>query len=208
MKKHFIIILILILAIPAVKIYSQDILETDRTKHAFRIYEGEMSQGEEEKYLKNFSPEARAKLEEIKKLNKNKYYGLLRNRSIYSIDGFYSTGVALYEAARGEYLSQNKSDAQSESNKKQMEAEIDVELILLKYKNADEAQQQKMRSELSNALGRLFDIRETFKQQEIRSLEKRLQELKESLNTRKQNRENIVNRRIKELLNEKDDLRW
>ncbi|HOI29165.1 MAG TPA: hypothetical protein PLZ15_05325 [Melioribacteraceae bacterium] len=208
MKKYSLIILILLLAFSAARTYSQVTIDSDRSKHALRVFGGEMTQEEEEKYLKNLSPETKTKLEEIKKLNKNKYYQLLRNRSIYSIDGFYSTGVALYETARGEYLSQKKSDTQSEVNKKQMEAEIDVELILLKYKSADEAQQQKMRSELSNALGKLFDIRETFKQEEIRSLEKRLQELKESLNTRKQNRENIVNRRLKELLNEKDDLRW
>lgn len=208
MKKHFLIIVILLLAVPVARIYSQVVFEDDRAKHALRIYAGEMSQEEEEKYLKNLSPETRAKLDEIKKLNKNKYYQLLRNRNIYSLDGFYSTGVALYDAVRGEQLSAKKSDLQSDASKKQMEAEIDVELVLLKYKNADEAQQQKMRSELGNALGRLFDIRESYKQEEIKNLEKRLQELKESLNTRKQNRENIVNRRLKELLNEKDDLRW
>jgi polyhydroxyalkanoate synthesis regulator phasin len=207
MKKHSLIIFILLLAMPAARIYSQVTLDSDRARQALRVYAGEMTQEEEEKYLKNLSPEVKVKLEEIKKLNKNKYYGLLRGQSVYSLSQYYSPVISMYETQRGEYTSR-KFDIQSEANKKQMESEIDVELILLKYKSADETLRQKLRGDLYNALGKLFDVRESFKQEEIKSLEKRLQELKESLNTRKQNRESIVSRRIKELLNEKDEFRW
>ncbi|MDQ7816600.1 MAG: hypothetical protein RDU14_06195 [Melioribacteraceae bacterium] len=207
MKKHSLIIFILLLAMPAARIYSQVTLDSDRARQALRVYAGEMTQEEEEKYLKNLSPEVKVKLEEIKKLNKNKYYGLLRGQSVYSLSQYYTPIISLYETQRGEYTSQ-RFDTQSEANKKQLEAEIDVELILLKYKSADETQRQKLRADLYNALGKLFDVRESFKQEEIKSLEKRLQELKESLNTRKQNRESIVSRRIKELLNEKNEFRW
>lgn len=206
-KSSLIITLIALMVLPGIKIYSQVIVDNERGERILRAYGGEMTQEEEEKYLKKLSPEAKTKLEEIKKLNKNKYYQLLRGQDFYRNSGFYEPLISLYETQRGEYTSK-KFEAQSEASKKQTEAEIDVELILLKYKNADETQRQKLRGELYNALGKLFDVRESFKQEEIKNLEKRLQELKESLNTRKQNRENIVSRRIKELLNEKDELRW
>lgn len=208
MKKHSLnIMLFAFLLLPGIWGYSQVIVDNERGDRMLRVFGGELTQEEEEKYLKKFSPEVRAKLEEIKKLNKNKYNQLLRSQGFPLVSDFYTTAVSLYDAQRGEYSSK-KFDQQNESAKKQTETEIDVELILLKYKSADETQRQKLRGDLYNALGKLFDVRESFKQEEIKSLEKRLQELKESLNTRKQNRESIVSRRIKELLNEKDELRW
>jgi hypothetical protein len=208
MKKHSLIIMLFaFMLLPGIWGYSQVIFDNERGDRTLRVFGGEMTQEEEEKYLKKFSPEARAKLEEIKKLNKNKYNQLLRSQGFPLISDFYTTAVSLYDSQRGDYASK-KFDQQNETAKKQTESEIDVELILLKYKSADETQRQKLRGDLYNALGKLFDVRESFKQEEIKSLEKRLQELKESLNTRKQNRESIVSRRIKELLNEKDELRW
>lgn len=208
MKKYSLIIVVFtFILLPGIRVYAQVINDNDRGDRMLRVYGGELTQEEEDKYLKKFSPEVRAKLEEIKKLNKNKYNQLLRSQGFFLGSDFYNSAVSLYETQRGEYSSR-KFDQQGESSKKQTEVEIDVELILLKYKSADETQRQKLRGDLYNALVKLFDIRESFKQEEIKSLEKRLQELKESLNTRKQNRENIVSRRIKELLNEKDELRW
>ena len=75
--------------------------------------------------------------------------------------------------------------------KKQKELEIDVELYALKYKNADNASQQKIKSDLQAALNQLFDIRESQKQDEVKQLQKRLQELQESLQARKQNKNEI-----------------
>ena len=51
-------------------------------------------------------------------------------------------------------------------------------------------------------------MREAQKQEEVKQLEKRLQDLKESLQMRKQNKEEIVNRRIQELLGNSKYLRW
>lgn len=190
------------------KSYSQTSLSYLDGENLYRTFpqEGrELSKEDEEKYLKKYSAEARAKLEEIKKLDKNKYYSILRGGGLnFLYDGRASGFV--YDIARGNYNTQKS--AYDELSTKQRDAEVDVELAVVKYKKADAASQAKLRTELYNALARLFDIRESYKQEEIKSLEKRLQELKESLNERKQNRDNIVTRRLKELLNERDELRW
>ena len=50
---------------------------------------------------------------------------------------------------------------QNEQMKKQKELEIDVEIYALKYKNADNTNQQKIKSDLQTALNQLFDICES-----------------------------------------------
>lgn len=168
---------------------------------------GEMGKEEEERLLKNLSPEMKTKLEEVKKSNKNKYYQLLRGSSPLStlfapsISGAYSLGRSLTSF-------EDSYKERSERIKKQIELEIDVEIFALKYKNADSANQQKIKSDLQAALNQLFDIRESQKQEEVKAMEKRLHELKESLQARKQNKNEIVQRRIQELLGDSKYLRW
>jgi hypothetical protein len=160
----------------------------------------DMSKEEEEKLLKSLTPEVRAKMEEIKKLDKNKYYQLLRSRFPY---GVYSTAGVNIEAPEIAGLFNAR-----EPYKKEKVLEIDVELLALKLKNADNGSQQKIKQELGEKLGDLFDMKETQKQEEVQRLEKRLQELKESLKYRKQNKDEIVQRRIQELLGDSKYLRW
>lgn len=165
-----------------------------------QTYQGkEMSKEEEEKLLKSLTPEVRAKMEEIKKLDKNKYYQLLRSRFPF---GVYTTGspIALTEMA-GLYNS-------GESLKKEKLLEIDVELLALKLKNSDGGSLQKIKSEMIEKLSELFEIKESQKQKEVERLEKRLQELKESLQYRKQNKNEIVQRRIQELIGDSRYLKW
>ncbi len=173
-----------------------------------QVQGGEMSKEEEERLLKNLSPEMKAKLEEVKKLNKNKYYQLLRGTSYLSNFYSYSGSTSGYNVGRALSLYEEAAKERTEQMKKQKELEIDVEIYALKYKTADNTNQQKIKSELQSALNQLFDIREFQKQEEVKQLEKRLQELKESLQARKQNKNEIVQRRIQEMLGDSKYLRW
>ena len=177
---------------------------------AYSVQGKEMSKEEEEKILKNLSSEMKSKLEEIKKLNKNKYYQLLRevsysapyfmkNEGYFSRNNLAVAGFSADDAAAKEEFAQQK---------KEQELEIEMELLTLKCKSAEKADQQKMKADLTSVLNKLFDIRETQKQEEVKKLEKRLQELKESLQMRKQNKDEIVQRRIQELLGDSKYLRW
>lgn len=165
---------------------------------AYTVQGKEMSKEEEEKLLKNLTSELKAKLEEIKKLNKEKYQQLLRSSSHANV---FSTGFAQAEGVFG-------LRGFSEKYRKEKELEIDMELLTLKCKNADQPEQQKLKSELQGVLNKLFDIREVQKLEEVKILEKRLQELKESLQVRKQKKDEIVQRRIQELLGDSKYLKW
>lgn len=167
--------------LPFVKNIAQDIAQSTGTydklvqEYTVQAQGGEMSKKEEEDRLSRLTPEVRAKMEEIKKLNKNKYNQLLRSSFPY--------GIA--SSGSGETVLAGLFNS-SEDQKKEKELEIDAELLALKYKNADANSRQKMKNDLTNTLNQLFDIRESHKQDEVKRLEKRLQELKESLQARKQ----------------------
>jgi hypothetical protein len=158
----------------------------------------ELSKEEEEKLLKNLTPEVRAMLEEIKKLNKNKYYQLLRSTFPFGnlITGYINQEVLASLPRPGENL------------KREKELEIEAELLALRIKKADRTAQPKLRNELVGVLNELFDIKETKKEAEIKQLEQRLQELKESILARKENKNEIIQRRIQEMLGDSRYYRW
>lgn len=216
MKKLLIIIVVGMLVMPLQKAKGQTSTSSSGLSSAYadveRAYvaqvQGELSKEEEERLLKNLSSEMKAKLEEVKKLNKNKYYQLLRESSYLSNLNTYFTPSALSGTGRALSVYEGAYKERNEQMKKQKELEIDVEIYALKYKNADNANQQKIKSDLQTALNQLFDLREAQKQEEVKSMEKRLQELKESLQGRKQNKNEIVQRRIQELLGDSKYLRW
>ena len=204
MKKEIVIITLLFLVMmPVIKLYSQiSSGHSDRAERVYSelmpVYGGDLTKEEEEKLLKNLSSETRAKLEEIKKLNKNKYNQLLRETAFYGAITYLDTDAPAILDFR----------KQTEGTKKQKELEIDVELLALRYKNADGGNQAKIKNELSSKLSELFDVKESKKQEEVKQLEKRLQELKESLAARKQNKNEIVARRVQELLGDVKYLKW
>lgn len=213
MKKVLLLIVFLIIGVrqvlPQTSTYSSGQAEGlyKELAQAYSFQGKEMSKEEEEKILKNLSSELKSKLEEIKKLNKNKYYQLLRESSF-----SYSYGGALAAtnlSSGGAWsIHEEAYKERNERAKKQKELEIEVELCALKFKNNDSGNQQKIKADLQSALSQLFELREAQKQEEVKSLEKRLQELKESLQVRKQKKDEIVQRRIQELLGDSKYLRW
>lgn len=213
MKKVILLFVVLLLGsrqvLPQASTYSSGQAEGlyKELAQAYSFQGKEMSKEEEEKLLKNLSSEMKEKLAEVKKLNKNKYYQLLRSSS-YSLG--YGSELAVTNLSSGSAWSayDEAYKERIEKSKKQKELEVEIELYALKYKNADGSSQQKIKSDLQSALGQLFEFREAQKQEEVKSLEKRLQELKESLQVRKQKKDEIVQRRIQELLGDSKYLRW
>jgi hypothetical protein len=201
MKKTLLMLFILFFAIPFVKSTSQTIAQSAGAynelvqEYSVQFQGKEMSKEEEERLLKNLSAEMKGKLEEVKKLNKNKYYQLLRQSSV----GSFAFSGSFYDSELKERF---------QTQKKQIELEVDTEVLALKCKNADSAGQANLKKELYSRLSELFEIREAQKQEEVKNLEKRLQELKESLQYRKQNKNEIVQRRIQEMLGDSKYLKW
>lgn len=204
MKKNIFYLSALVFLLSALKLNAQT---SDRYKENYSQFkevedvylshvQSEEKGKQDEKILKNLSPELKAKLEEIKKINADKYYHFLRTLFPY---GYMGTN---YISREGYPLSS------TENLKKEVELEVEAELLALKIKNSDGSIQQKLKNDLTGVLNQLFDIKENRKETEIKQLERRLQELKESLQTRKQNKNEIVQRRIQEILGNSRYYRW
>ncbi len=73
-------------------------------------------------------------------------------------------------------------------------------------------EEKKAREELRGLLGeavmKLFDLREQLRAKEVDMLKKRLEELTQLLEKRKSNRDAIIQKRVKQLSGESDDLDW
>lgn len=153
----------------------------------------QMSEEEEKEYLKSLSPNLRADLEEIKKLNKERYYDLLR-------DAHYS---------RFDFVFMDKGEKErAEIDKKITEYNISTELLGLKYQKANDSEKSKIKSELIKKLSELFEIKEQQRKIEVAQLQKELEQLKKSLELRKNNKEAIVQKRFNELTGMGEYLDW
>lgn len=65
-----------------------------------------------------------------------------------------------------------------------------------------------LRARLDKTLGDLFDQREAGRWKELEDLDARVKDLRQSLETRKQNKGKIIERRARELSGERDDMDW
>ena len=158
-----------------------------------RITLQQMSEEEEKEYLKSLDPEQRADLEEIKKLNKERYYDLLREAHFTRFD-FPFIG--------------KREKEEKETEKKIVEYNISTELLGLKYQKANDSEKSKIKSELIKKLGELFELKELQRKNEVAQLQKELEELKKSLEVRKNNKDAIVQKRFNELTGVGDYLDW
>lgn len=80
--------------------------------------------------------------------------------------------------------------------------------LAINYNGLDAAGQEKLKGMLSTTLDELFDLREMEREDEMKRLEKRLEELRESLAARKKNKSQIVERRLQELIGKRSYLEW
>ena len=153
----------------------------------------QMSEEEEKEYLKSLSPDLRADLEEIKKINKERYFELLRETHF----------------TRFNFPFMGKREKEEmEIEKKIAEYNISTELLGLKYQKAKDSERSKIKSDLIIKLGELFELKEQQRKMEVAQLQKDLEELKKSLEVRKNNKDAIVQKRLNELTGMGDYLDW
>ncbi len=75
-------------------------------------------------------------------------------------------------------------------------------------KATGEDEKGQITKKLKTILNELFDLREKERARRIKQLEQELTRLKESLNSRKKNKDTIVQQRIDELTGKKENLQW
>lgn len=172
------------------------------TPTAFYLGNEKLTEKEEQEYLSKISNEQLKKeLKEIKKLDEKKYFSLLRRTSFMSLPSIYSIG------GNSEFMISGEREV-SELRNKISELELYSEVLGVKYQEADQANKQKLSSQLKTTLSEAFDLRESQRKEEVEKLEKKLAELKESIQIRKQNKEQIVEERIRTLTGKGKYLKW
>ncbi|MBN1300126.1 MAG: hypothetical protein JW995_02835 [Melioribacteraceae bacterium] len=153
----------------------------------------EFGEQEESEYLKNIGSELKLYLKEIKEVDKERYFDLLRDYYFRSMN---------YPMLR------NVEKKMRDTDKEILEYEILTEGLSAKYKKAKDSEKEKIRKDIEKNLTYLFDLKENMRAIEVQQLETRIDELKEKIKARKQNKPTIIKRRIEELLGDDKYLEW
>ncbi|MCU0645040.1 MAG: hypothetical protein MUC94_12360 [bacterium] len=96
-----------------------------------------------------------------------------------------------------------------EQKKKEQFLEQQSRQLAEKFRaSKDEKEKAKIKSDLSIVLSELFDLREKDREEEMKLLNEKLETLKSVLNERKQKKKEIIDRRLQELIGDKDLLLW
>ncbi|MCW8850431.1 MAG: hypothetical protein OQJ81_10675 [Melioribacteraceae bacterium] len=152
-----------------------------------------MSEEDEKELLKNINKELKIELEVIKNVNKEKYFELLRESQ--------------YKNMKIPFMVKREK-AMWEREQKIFEAEVKAEALAAKYSKAKQAEREIIKRDLKEELKTLFDKKEERRREEVMELENQLQELRKSLEVRQKNKNQIIERRIQELLEEDEYLEW
>jgi len=78
-----------------------------------------------------------------------------------------------------------------------------------KYKKGEDADKKKeIKKQMRDLIGRAFDITQEFREKKINNLEKKTKELRKSLRKREKNRKEMVDLRLKGLLDGEETVKW
>ncbi len=140
-------------------------------------------------YLQKVRPEQSERLIRLKDLRPQQYRTFLSRayREMRYMNEIKVNNPDRYERLRGE---------------KQLESE--TQDLAAQYKRTnDDTEKEHIETEMLELLGRLFDMRQVNREEEIVRLEKRLAQLKEAQSERQSHKDEIVQRRLKELTGDK-----
>jgi len=93
-----------------------------------------------------------------------------------------------------------------------MRKEADIEnqaaRLVEKYRRASESDRGEIQKQLDKLVSEQFDLRQDRRQKELKKLEEQIKKLRESIEKRQKAKSDIVDRRIKELLGQDEDMRF
>ncbi|MCX6151154.1 MAG: carboxypeptidase-like regulatory domain-containing protein [Ignavibacteriales bacterium] len=138
----------------------------------------------EAKLLKDLPAEVKQNLIEVKKLDLNKYYTLLHQTS-------------LSYTSRSGFIYNQKTESRTE---KILSLDLQAELLGLQYKKVDKSEQKEIRQKVESILRDLFNLREVQRKEELKTLETKIEKLKNYTLEFSNNKEEIIKKRINELL--------
>jgi hypothetical protein len=153
----------------------------------------EMKEQEEKALLQNLKKDLQDQLKIIKTKNKEKYFEFLQQSQ--------------FKNMRIPFIAKREKEMYERENKI-FELEVNTEALATQYKSAAKSEKERIKTELKQKLNDLFVQKEEDRKQEVQKLEQELKELKESLDVRLKNKNEIINRRMQELLDEDKYLDW
>jgi len=193
MKTIYALLFITLLA-PS-NIFTQVIVAPEPEAHNYIV---QVNEQDEQKILSRISPELKNELLKVKVVDQDRYKELLRECS---------SGIYVYEGYLGYMESFEKE--RFEAEKRINELELLTESLGIRYEYAkNDNDKQKIIADLKSNLNQLFDAKEKSRSLEVQMLERELTQLKESLKVRQQNKSDIINRRLNELIGKGDYLDW
>jgi hypothetical protein len=152
-----------------------------------------ISAEDEVKILKALKEDVQRELKTIKSVNENKYFQLLRESQFKNMEFPFVS---------------KKEKAVHERERKIFELEIKAEALVAKYDKAAQTEKEKIKEQLRTQLNELFNQKEERRKQEVEFMQQELIDLKKSLEVRQQNKKQIIEKRIQELLKEDQYLDW
>ena len=157
-------------------------------------YGHDISEEDEAKILAKLPTDVKADLLKVKELDKEEYKHLLFSAS--------HLGHEYYV-----YSSQFEKEM-VENSKRINELDLQTEILGIQYMHANAQERTKIKKELQSKLEMLFDLKEKERRSQVEMLERELTELKASLEVRKNNKADIILRRLSELIGKDDYFEW
>ena len=122
--------------------------------------------------------------------------GLANTQSVFGLDSPANSAVTLYPGQQPSPFGRASSAEERQLTRDIMGLLNDIR------KNEDDSKETELQDQLKTSLEKLFDARIQPREKEIEQLEKRIEELKSSIDERKQRKDEIVELKLKTLLNE------
>jgi hypothetical protein len=188
------IIAVSLLLLTAKTIHSQEVLETPPSAPEV-TYLRQINQEDEKEILARLPADLKQDLLKVKEIDPERYRDFLMESSVGRYEVYFSR-MEEFEKKR------------FETERLVQQLEVQTEALGIQYEHAKENQKSALVSRLKTKLGELFEMKEKARAFNVEMLERELAQLKESLSIRKQNKNEIINRRLNELIGKGDYLDW
>jgi len=150
----------------------------------------------EDKILKTLPSDVKEDLLEVKKIDKDKYYKILSEAPHFFFDLENAFMLDPFEKKR------------MEQSQQVGHWEMHTKALGFLYQHSVQNKKPEIKAKLQTKLDRLFDLKEEERKLEVKMLEHQLQELKTYFEARKNNKAQIINRRLNELIGMGEYLDW
>jgi hypothetical protein len=156
----------------------------------------DLTKKNEDKILKTLPQDIREDLLRVKNIDEEKYFDIL------------SSAPHLYFNFDHDYFLDPFEKKRMEQSQLVGHWEMHTRAIGFLYQHSNQNERPELKTKLQTKLEKLFNLKEEERRLEVKMLEHQLQELKTYFEERKNNKTQIINRRLNELIGKGEYLDW